>query len=197
VLGIHAKLPVKNLQELIAYARANPGKLSFASQGNASTGQMTGIMFMQMANIDLKHIPYRGAAPAWNDVVAGHVDMLWDGVPAAIGQIQGGTVRALAVGSRERAQLLPDVPTAIEAGLAGFESESWFATAVAIDTPDPLVKRLSETIARIIHSPEVSTRIVEMGARPIGSTPGELAAYAKATTALWKKVIEKGNIHIE
>ncbi len=197
VLGVTAKLPAANLKELIAYARANPGKLSFASQGNGSTGHLTGTMFMQMARIDIKHVPYRGSGPAWNDVVAGHVYMLWDGIPAAIGLIEGGKVRALAVGSKERSPKLPDVPTAIESGLAGFESESWFATAVGADTPDPLVRKLSQSIMRAVRSPEVSARIVSMGARAIGSTPEELAAYAKATNTLWKRVIDTAHIRIE
>ncbi|MGH8264228.1 MAG: Bug family tripartite tricarboxylate transporter substrate binding protein [Steroidobacteraceae bacterium] len=197
VLGIYPKLPVKHLRELIAYAKAHPGELTFASQGNASTGHLTATLFSQLAGVEMKHIPYRGAAPAWTDVIGGHVAMMWDGIPSILAQIRAGTVRALAVGSRQRSPALPDVPTAIEAGLANFESESWFATAVSHDTPDELAQTLSQAIAAAIRSPEVSARIVQMGARPVGSTPDELSAYIAATTAQWKHVIETANIRIE
>jgi tripartite-type tricarboxylate transporter receptor subunit TctC len=197
VLGIYPKLPVSNLPELIAYARANPGQLTFASQGNASTGHLTATLFSQLGHVEMKHIPYRGAAPAWTDVIGGHVAMMWDGIPSILSQIRAGTVRALAVGSRQRSPALPDVPTAIEEGLANFESESWFAAAVSRDTPDTLVRTLSEAISAAIHSPDVSARIVDMGARPVGSTPEELAAYIAATTAQWKRVIETAHIRIE
>jgi tripartite-type tricarboxylate transporter receptor subunit TctC len=197
VLGIYPKLPVRDLHELIAYAKANPGQLTIASQGNASTGHLTATLFGQLAGIEMKHIPYRGAAPAWTDVIGGHVDMMWDGIPAILAQIRAGAVRALAVGSRQRSQALPDVPTAIEQGLTDFESESWFATAVSRDTPDALVQTLSEAMSAAVRSPEVSARIVEMGARPVGSTPQELAATIAATTAQWKRVIETAKISIE
>jgi tripartite-type tricarboxylate transporter receptor subunit TctC len=196
VLGIYPKLPVSNLRELIAYARANPGQLSFASQGNASTGHLTATLFSQLAHIEMKHIPYRGAAPGWTDVIGGHVAMMWDGIPSILSQIRAGNVRALAVGSRQRSQALPDVPTAIEEGLENFESESWFATAVSRETPDALVQTLSEAISTAIHSPEVSGRIIEMGARPVGSTPNEMAATISTTTEQWKRVIETAHIQI-
>ncbi len=197
VLGIYPKLPFKTVAELTAYARANPGKLTFASSGMASSGHLGGEMMMQLGKIDMKHIPYRGAAPAWNDVMGGHVSMMWDGIPAVIGQINTGMLRALAVGSRERWPALPDVPTAIEAGLPGFVSESWFAAAVAIKTPDPIVRKISASMSRILRSPEIATRIVQMGARPLGTTPEETTAYVRETTALWKNVIEAAKIVVE
>ena len=197
VLGVHPSLPFKTVPELIAYARANPGKLSFASSGMASSGHLSGTLMMQLGDIDMRHIPYRGAAPGWNDVIAGHVSMMWDGIPAILGQIETGEIRALAVGSKERWPALPDVPTAIEAGLPGFVSESWFAAAVAIQTPDAVVRKISAAMAGILHTQEISARIVTMGARPVGSTPEEVVAYARETTALWKTVIEKAKISVE
>jgi tripartite-type tricarboxylate transporter receptor subunit TctC len=197
VLGVYPKLPFATVPELMAYARANPGKLSFASSGMASSGHLGGTLMMQLGNIDMRHIPYRGAAPAWNDVIAGHVSMMWDGIPAILGQIEAGSIRPLAVGSRERWPGLPDVPTAIESGLPGFVSESWFAAAVSINTPDPLVRQISTAMAGILHSPEVAARIKSMGARPVGSTPEEATAYARDVTELWRKVIEKAHISVE
>jgi tripartite-type tricarboxylate transporter receptor subunit TctC len=197
VLGIYPKLPVSNLHELMTYAQVHPGELTFASQGNGSSGHLTGIMLDQLANVEMKHVPYRGAAPAWTDVMGGHVAMMWDGIPSILSQIRAGAVRALAVGSRERSPALPDVPTAIEQGLADFESESWYAVAAVQGTPKPVVQFLSDAIAVAVHSPGVSARIREMGARPVGSTPEDLAAYITATRALWKHVIEKADVRIE
>jgi tripartite-type tricarboxylate transporter receptor subunit TctC len=197
VLGIYPSLPINDLHDLIAYARAHPGALTFASQGNGSTGQLSAMLLDQLANIDMKHVPYRGASLAWNDVIGGHVDMMWDGIPSILSQIRAGTIRALAVGSRQRSAALPDVPTAIEQGLPDFESESWFAFAVLHGTPEPIVQALSRAISAAVHAPDVSAHIVDMGARPVGSTPEEMTAAITTTTALWKRVIETANVRIE
>lgn len=197
VLGIYPKLPIKSFKELIAYARTHPNELTFASQGNGSTGELTGMLLDQLAGLKMRHIPYRGASLAWNDVIAGHVDMMWDGVPSILSQIRAGTIRALAVGSRERSGSLPNVPTAAEEGLAGFESESWFAVAALRGTPAPIVQTFSKAIADAVHSPDVSARLVQIGAQPVGSTPEQMRASIESTTALWKRVIELADVHIE
>ena len=197
VLGIYPKLPITSLPELITYARAHPGELTFASQGNGSTGELSAMLLDQIAHVEMRHVPYRGASLAWTDVIGGHVDMMWDGIPSILSQIRAGAVRALAVGSRHRSASLPDIPTAIEEGLSDFESESWFAFAVLHGTPQPVVQTLSKAISAAIHAPDVSARIVAMGARPVGSSPEELIATIAATTALWKRVIETANVHIE
>jgi tripartite-type tricarboxylate transporter receptor subunit TctC len=197
VLGVSPGLPFRDVPGLITYAKANPGMLTYASQGNGSTGHLSGALFNQIAGTDIRHIPYRGAAPAWNDVMAGHVSMMWDGVPSVLGQIQGGTVRALAVGSLRRSPVLPDVPTAAEAGLRDFESVSWYGVAVAAATPDDIVHLLADAIMRAVQTPEVSARMNEIGAIPIGSTPEALAITIRDTTARWKKVIDAANIRIE
>jgi tripartite-type tricarboxylate transporter receptor subunit TctC len=197
VLGVSPGLPFRDVLGLIAYAKANPGMLTYASQGNGSTGHLTGALFNQIAGTDIRHVPYRGAAPAWNDVLAGHVSMMWDGIPSVLGQIRGGAVRALAVGSRRRSPALPDVPTAAEAGLPDFESVSWYGIAVAAATPDDIVHVLADAIMQAVHTPEVSARVNEIGAIPIGSTPEGFAATIRDTTAQWKKVIDAANIRIE
>lgn len=197
VLGIYPKLPITSLPELITYARAHPGELTFASQGNGSTGELSAMLLDQIAHVEMRHVPYRGASLAWTDVIGGHVDMMWDGIPSILSQIRAGAVRALAVGSRQRSASLPDVPSATEEGLMDFESESWFAFAVLHGTPQPVVQTLSKAISAAIHAPDVSARIVAMGARPVGSSPEELIATIAATTALWKRVIETANVHIE
>ena len=197
VLGIYPKLPIKSFKELIAYARTHPNELTFASQGNGSTGELTGMLLDQLAGLKMRHIPYRGASLAWNDVIAGHVDMMWDGVPSILSQIRAGTIRALAVGSRERSASLPDIPTATEEGLADFELESWFAVAASRGTPAPIVQTISNAISDAVHSPDVSARLVQIGARPVGGTPQQMRASIQSTTALWKRVIEVANVHIE
>lgn len=197
VLGIYPKLPIKSFKELIAYARTHPNELTFASQGNGSTGELTGMLLDQLAGLKMRHIPYRGASLAWNDVIAGHVDMMWDGVPSILSQIRAGTICALAVGSRERSASLPNIPTATEEGLADFKSESWFAVAALRGTPAPIVQTISNAIADAVNSPDVSARLVQIGARPVGSTPQQMRASIQSTTALWKRVIEVANVHIE
>jgi len=197
VLGAYPKLPFGDFQKLVAYARAHPNELTFASQGNGSTGELTGLLLNQMAGLKMRHIPYHGAALAWNDVIAGHVDMMWDGIPSVLSQIRAGTVRALAVGSRQRSAALPDVPTAIEQGLADFESESWYAAAVLHGTPAPVVQKISAAIADAIHSPDIMARLTAIGARPVGSTPEQMQAAIRSTGALWKRVIEIADIHSE
>jgi tripartite-type tricarboxylate transporter receptor subunit TctC len=195
VLGAYPKLPFVDFQQLITYARAHPNELTFASQGNGSTGELTGLLLDQMAGLNMRHIPYHGAALAWNDVIAGQVDMMWDGIPSVLSQIRAGTVRALVVGSRQRSAALPDVPTAIEKGLADFQSESWYAAAVLHGTPAPVVKRISAAIVDAIHSPDIAARLTAIGARPVGGTPAQMQAAIKLTGAMWKRVIEIANIH--
>jgi tripartite-type tricarboxylate transporter receptor subunit TctC len=197
VLGAYPKLPVADFQQLITYARAHANELTFASQGNGSTGELTGLLLDQMANLKMRHIPYHGAALAWNDVLAGRVDMMWDGIPSVLSQIRAGTVRALVVGSSQRSAALPDVPTAIEEGLADFESESWYAAAVLHGTPGAIVQKISVGIADAIHSPEIAARLAAVGARPVGSTPEQMQVAIKSTAALWKRVIDVANIHNE
>ncbi len=197
VLGAYSKLPFADFQHLVAYARAHPNELTFASQGNGSTGELTGLLLDQMADLKIRHIPYHGAALAWNDVIAGHVDMMWDGIPSVLSQIRAGTVRALAVGSRQRSAALPNVPTAIEQGLPEFESESWYAAAVLHGTPMPVVKKISAAIAGAVHSPDITARLTAIGARPVGGTPEQMQAAIRSTGALWKRVIAIANIHSE
>jgi tripartite-type tricarboxylate transporter receptor subunit TctC len=197
VLMVTKKLSISTLQELVALAKAKPGSLTYASQGVGSTAHLSGAYLAQVAHIDIRHVPYRGAAPAMNDVVAGHVTMSWDGLSSALGLISGGSVRALAVASRQRSRALPDIPTAIESGLPDFESASWYGVTVPAGTPDPVIRKLSESIVRVLRSPEVHDHLTRGGADVIASSPQELAAYMVADTARWKKVIDLAKIKVE
>src|SRR6187551_1329048 len=156
VLLVNAAVPANSLRELIAYAKANPDKLTFASQGNGSTGHMIGEQFKVAAGIALTHVPYRGAAPASQDLVAGHVSMLFDIVPLAVSNLQSGKVRALAVCAPERVKVLPDVPTIAEAGLPGMEAGAWFGLFAPAGTPPAAVAWVNQEARKAFAAPEMS-----------------------------------------
>jgi tripartite-type tricarboxylate transporter receptor subunit TctC len=196
VLMVPEKLPVKNLGDLIAYAKKHPDSVTFASQGVGTTGHLTGAYLAQVADIPILHVPYRGAAPALNALVAGVVTMAWDGLSSARGLIAGGKVRAIAVASKKRTEGLPNVPTVIESGFKDFESASWYGVAVPKDTPDEIVQKLNEAFVTALKDPSVNEKLTSLGAEVVASTPAELAAYMKADSARWKKVIDSANIKI-
>lgn len=197
VLVRNPEFPASDLPALIARARANPGRVQYASQGKGSTAHLTGALMAQTAGIDLGHVPYRGDAPAMNDVVAGHVPIMWNTLGSVLSHVRGGKLKALAVGTRERLAALPDVPTATEAGLPGFESVTWFAMAAPAGTPDPMVVAISQSVARALRTPDVQSRLGELGLRGVGSSPAEMRDYVAAETAKWKAVIEKAGIQPE
>lgn len=197
VIMVTPKLPINTLQELIAYARQHPGQVTYASQGIGSTAHLTAAYLAQLAKLDLRHIPYRGAAPALNDVIAGHVTMTVDGLSSALGVIRGGVIRALVVASKKRSSALPDLPTTAEAGLPGFESESWYGVTVPGQTPDDVVKIIHDGMAKAFKAPDIHKNLTEHGAEVIASTPEQFTAYMKTDTARWKKVIDDQHIKLE
>ena len=197
VIMVTTKVPFTTLQELIAHAKANPGQVTYASQGIGSTAHLTAAYLSQVAQLDMRHVPYRGAAPALTDVVAGHVIMTVDGLSSALGVIRGGNIRALVVASAKRSAALPDLPTAAEAGLPDFKSESWYGVTVPGQTPDSVVKIIRDGMAQAFKEPDIYKSLTERGANIIASTPAELTAYMKADTARWKKVIDAQNIKLQ
>ena len=197
VIMVTPKLPINTLQELIAYARQHPGQVTYASQGVGSTAHLTAAYLAQLASLDLRHIPYRGAAPALNDVIAGHVTMTVDGLSSALGVIRGDAIRGLVVASAKRSPALPDLPTTSEAGLPGFETDSWYGVTVPSHTPDDVVKVIRDGMAKAFNEPDISKSLTERGAEIIASTPEQFTEYMKADTARWKKVIEGQNIKLE
>jgi tripartite-type tricarboxylate transporter receptor subunit TctC len=150
VLMVHPSLPANNVQELIALAKKEPGKVNFASAGNGSTNHLSGELFKRMANIDIVHVPYRGAGPAMNDLVGGHVQMFFDLLPSSLQQISGGKVRGLANAGAKRPTALPDLPTIAEQGLPGFDSSSWFGLVAPAKTPPAVLAKLSDEVAKIL-----------------------------------------------
>jgi len=178
-----------SVAELIALAKANPGKLTYASQGVGSTAFLTAKLFEASANIAMVHVPYRGAAPALNDIVAGHVDMMFDTIVTSSPLHRAGTARILAVANAERAGALPQLPTIAESGLPGFRSITWFAAAAPPGTPAALAGRINKDLTEIIRRADVGARLREMMLEPVGGTPAELTQFLAAETARWGKVI--------
>ena len=194
VLLVHNSVPANSLAELIAHAKANPDKLTFASQGNGSTGHMIGEQFKVAAGIALTHVPYRGAAPASQDLLAGHVSMLFDIVPLAVSNLQSGKVRALAVCAPERVKVLPNVPTIAEAGLPGMEAGAWFGLFAPAGTPPDVIAKLSDSVKKVLEQPETKKRAETLGIEPRYLGPEALAALVKKDTEYWGKVIKARNI---
>ena len=194
VLSIHPSLPVKSLKELIAMAKARPGQLNFASSGLGSSNQMAGELLKVMAGINLVHVPYKGNAPALTDTVAGHVHMIFSGVPALVPHIQSGRLRAVAIGSLKRFPAIPDVPTFDESGLKDYEATTWFGLMAPIKTPKNIVARLNAEATKIIASPEISKRFINDGLEPIGNSQAEFAQFVRDEIAKYAKVIKAANI---
>ena len=145
VLAVHPSLGISNVRELIALAKAKPGTLFFGSSGNGSTNHLAGELLKSMTGIEIVHVPYRGAAPAMNDLVAGHIPMMFDNIPAVLPQVKGKTINAIAVAGAKRASALPDVPTVAESGVPGFEASAWFGLVAPAKTPAPVLAKLTAT----------------------------------------------------
>jgi tripartite-type tricarboxylate transporter receptor subunit TctC len=196
VLYARADLPVNSLPELIAYARANPNKLSYASQGLGQIGHLTVEELKTRANLEILHVPYRGSAPAVTDLISGQVDLLADSVSAGIEHVKTGKLKVLAVGSKERLKVFPDVATFGET-LPGSYSETWMAIAAPANTPKPIVAKLSNAIAAGFAKPEAKARVSQLQIDLLGSTPEQMAAIVKATRERWQPVITTAKIVIE
>lgn len=197
VLLLHNSVPANSLSELIAHAKANPGRLTFASQGNGSTGHMIGEQFKVSAGIELTHVPYRGAAPASQDLVAGHVSMLFDIVPLAISNLQSGKVRALAVCAAERVKALPDVPTIAEAGLPGMEAGAWFGLFAPAGTPPAAIAWVNREAKKAFTASDVRERFAGQGAVLPLDTPEAFGAHVAAETERWGALIRRAGIRME
>jgi tripartite-type tricarboxylate transporter receptor subunit TctC len=197
VVVVHPSLPVKSISELIAYAKAHPGQLNFASAGIGTSPQMSIELLKSMAGIDMVHIPYKGTAPGVVDVLAGQVLVMAPNVLTALPHIKSGKLRALAVTSPKRSAALPDVPTVAEAGLPGYDSTQWYGVLAPAGTQREIVARLHGAIARALRDEEVGRRLAADGAEPVGSSPEEFAAFIKSETEKWAKVARAAGIKAE
>jgi tripartite-type tricarboxylate transporter receptor subunit TctC len=193
VLVVNPSIPASNIAELIAYAKANPGKINFGSPGVGSTGHLAAELFKAMAGVDLVHVPYRGAAPAMTDLMAGHVQVVFDSMVSVLPHVQAGRVRALAVTGKTRSPLLPDLP-AIAETLPGYEAIIWFGVGVPRATPPEIVARLNREINAGLAAAEIKEKYAKLGTTPMVMTPEEFWAFAQGETDKWREVIERAGI---
>ncbi|MFL5060323.1 MAG: Bug family tripartite tricarboxylate transporter substrate binding protein [Xanthobacteraceae bacterium] len=194
---MHPKLGVKTLPDLIAIARAKPGKLTFGSAGVGTTGHLGQALLAHVAKIDLVHVPYRGAAPSVTDLIAGQIDGVIDNPPTVMPHIRAGSIVALAVAARERLTVLPEIPTSAEAGLPGWEASSWFGLVAPAGTPREIVERLHEHLARAVRQPAMQRFTREAGARILASSPQEFDRTIRDERAKWGEIIKAAKISAE
>ena len=189
-------LPANNAAELLAYARANPGKINYGSQGNGQIGHLTSELLMHLGKVKLVHVPFRGSAPALTALLAGQIDILPDLMPASKPHIEGGKIKLLAVASRDRLKTFPNVQTVGEV-LPGFQSDTWMALAAPPGTPKEVIDKLSDAVARIFRMPELRARIAGLDVEPLGSTPAQMRELVRQSAERWLPVIEAAKIAIE
>ena len=197
ILVVHPSVPVKTVKEFIAYAKANPGKLTYASSGIGSTYHLGGELFASQANIQMTHVPYKGAAPASQDLLAGHVSVMFDNTSSAIPNIKAGRVRAIGVASLKRYGGLPDLPTIAEEGLAGYETTIWLGLFAPAKTPAAIIQKLHKEITDAVNSVEYKERLAALDLQPRSSSGQELANYLKTDLAKWAKVVKEAGIKAE
>ena len=197
VLVVNPSLPAKSVREFIAYAKANPGKLNFGSGSTGSAGHLAGELFKTMAGVAMTHVPYKGAGPAMQDLVAGQIQLMFDNLASSFGQIRAGKVRALAVTTAKRTSLAPDLPTIAESGLPGFDINTWFGVFAPAKTPQPIVDRLHAELTRALAMPDVRQKMVDLGAEPVGSTPAEFAAYIRSERDKYARVIKASGAKVD
>ena len=196
-LVVHPSMPTKSVKELVALAKAQPGKLNFGSSGNGGIGHLVGEMFKTATGVNMIHVPYKGNGPALVDLMSGVLNLTFTDIAGGMPYIKAGKMRPLAIASKRRSALLPDVPTMIEAGVPGFEATTWFAVFATGGTPQPVVNRLNAEIVKAVHAPEMRDRLTNLGCEVVGNKPEELAAFLKAEMVKWSKVIKESGAKID
>jgi len=197
LLVVNKDAPYNTLAEMMAFGKANPGKLTYGSSGNGTTLHLSGELFNLMSGSKITHIPYKGSTPAVADLLGGQISMIFDNMPSVIQQVKSGRLKALAVTSARRNPQLPEIPTIQELGVAGYEVWSWFGLLAPAATPKPIVDKLNASIVDIIKQPDVQAKIIELGAVPVPETSAEFGAFIAAETLKWAKVIKEANIGID
>ena len=197
VLQVHPSLPVKNLAELRAYAKANPGKLNFGSGGNGTLSHLSTEMLKARAGLDIVHVPYKGTALAVTDLVAGHIHGMFDTLSTAAPRIKEGALRGIAVTSMKRSAALPEVPTIHEAGLEGYSADAWSGLVAPLNTPREIIAKIQAAVARIAASPEIQTRLESVGSVAVGSSPEEFRDVIRADKRKWAEVLKVSGAKVE
>jgi tripartite-type tricarboxylate transporter receptor subunit TctC len=197
IMVVNNALPVKSVKELIAHAKANPGKLAYGSPGLGSTAHLSMELFKTMTGTDLVHVPYKGSAGVLTDVVSGQIAVTIDNIPPYLPQVKAGKLRALAVSPAKRTPAAPDLPTIAEAGVPGYESGAWFGLAGRSGTPKAVIDKLAAETQRILKLPDVRERIGGLGAEIVGGTPEEFNAFIRSEIAKWAKVIRDAKVELQ
>src|SRR5438132_4674779 len=197
VLVVNPKTPARTLGELIAYARANPGKLNFGSGGPGSVAHLSGEMLKSLAHVDIVHVPYKGGILSVNDLIAGHVQMVFSDALPVMQHIRAGTLRALAITSPERSPLVPDVPTCIESGVPGLGAVNWWGVLRPSGTPKAIADKFYADLVKVMHDPDVKEKFAQLGVEAVSSTAEQFAAYMRSETAKYAKLVKEANIHAE
>jgi tripartite-type tricarboxylate transporter receptor subunit TctC len=194
LLVVNADLPVRTLREFIAYAKANPSKVNFGSAGTGSITHIGAVQFARLAGLDITHVPYRGAAPAVNDLLSGQIQMMHMSLAPIIAHVRSGKLRILAFASKKRSQFFPDVPTGAEAGLPGYENDVWFALFAPRATPDATVATLNSLIGRMVDDDAVRKRMLALFLEPAPMSPADFEAYLATEAPRWKRIVEEAHI---
>ena len=189
VLVVNMSVPAKSVQELIALAKAQPGKLSFGSSGAGNAGHLAGELFNSMAKVDIVHIPYKGGAPAMIDLIAGQIQLIFSSAPTAVPQVKAGKIRGLAVTTARRSAVLPDLPTVAESGLPGYEADNWYGIVTTHGTPRAIISRLNTEIVRALNTNEVKQLLFSQGLEVSTGTPEAFGIYMKSEFNKWARVI--------
>jgi tripartite-type tricarboxylate transporter receptor subunit TctC len=195
-LVVNPKVTAKTVAEFTELARANPGKLTSATQGNGTTSHLTSEMFQMMAKVQFQHVPYRGSAPALQDLVAGTVDIMFDNLGVSLPLVQGGQLKLIAVATPKRMSSLPDVPTIAET-LPGFESSAWYAVVAPPKTPQTIVNKINADINEALKQPDIKARLVQLSAEAVGGTPEATAKYMREEVERWHNVIKAANVKLD
>lgn len=196
-LVAHPSLPVRSVAELLALARSKPGTLTFGSAGGGTPGHLSGEIFKSMTGTQITHVPYKGSAPAVQDLIGGQIALMFDPVQSVLAQVKSGKVNAIAVSGAKRSSMLPDVPTIAESGVPGYETTAWWGIAVPAKTPEPIVRRLHTEVAKALHAPEARARMEEIGIEPVGLGPDEFAVFQRAEIVKWGKAVKGSGAKVD
>ena len=197
LLVAHPSQPYKTVKELIAYAKANPGKVTYGSPGSGSSPHVSGELFKSMTGTELLHVPYKGSAPAMTDLLGGQISIMFDNLPSAIQHVRSGKLRPIAITTAKRSPELPDIPTIAEAGVPGYEAMSWFGLFAPAATPKPVLDQLNAALVKVLNQPDVKKKIAEQGGDVVAETPAQFAAFIQSESVKWGKVVKASGATVD
>jgi tripartite-type tricarboxylate transporter receptor subunit TctC len=197
VLVVNPSLPVHSVREFIDYAKKNPGKLNFGSGSTGSAGHLAGELFKSLAGVEMTHVPYKGAAPAMQDLIGGQIHLMFDNLASSLGQVRGGRIRALAVTTAKRTALAPELPTIAESGLPGFDISTWFGVFAPAGTPRAALDRLHAEFTRALAAADVRDKMLALGAEPVGNRPEEFAGYIREEAAKYARLVKASGAKVD